>query len=349
MPTPRETFVLVRGEYDKRGEKVSPGVPAAFPPMPAGVPANRLGLARWLVDPASPLTARVAVNRAWQLHFGAGLVRTAEDFGTQGEFPSHPELLDWLAVEFQKDWDLKRLHKLIVTSATYGQSSRVTKELLARDPETRLLARFPRHRLSAEMVRDQALFAGGLLVEKRGGPSVKPYQPPGLWKELSGAGDYVPDTGENLYRRSLYTFWKRTVAPPALAAFDAAGRETCWVRETRTNTPLQALALLNETGFVEAGRALAQRVIREAAAPDDRLVRAFRRVTGRFPTDGELEVLRGGLDYHLAEYRKDPAAARKLLAVGESKPDPALDPAELAAYATVCGLILNLDETVTKE
>jgi len=301
------------------------------------------------VDPANPLTARVAVNRAWQLHFGTGLVRTAEDFGTQGEFPSHPELLDWLAVEFRKDWDFKRLHRLIVTSATYRQSSRVTAEALARDPENRLLGRFPRHRLSAEMVRDQALFAGGLLVERRGGPSVKPYQPAGLWKELSGAGDYVPDAGEGLYRRSLYTFWKRTVPPPVLAGFDAAGRETCWVREARTNTPLQALALLNETGFVEAARALAQRVMREAAAPDDRLTRAFRRVTCRLPTDAEVKVLRGGLEYHLAEYRKDPAAAKRLLAVGASRPDPALDPAELAAYATVCGLLLNLDEVVTKE
>jgi hypothetical protein len=347
--TPRDTFVLVRGEYDKRGEKVTAGTPAVFPPMPAGMPANRFGLARWLVDPAHPLTARVAVNRAWQLHFGTGLVRTAEDFGTQGEFPSHPELLDWLAVEFRKDWDLKRLHKLIVTSATYRQSSRVTKELLARDPGNRLLARFPRYRLSAEMVRDQALFVSGLLVERQGGPSVKPYQPAGLWKELTGTGDYVADTGQGLYRRSLYTFWKRTVAPPALAVFDAAGRETCWVRETRTNTPLQALTLLNETGLVEAARALAQRTIREATTPDDRLTRAFRRVTGRPPTDAELKVLRDGLEDHLAGYRRDPAAAKKLLAVGASKPDPALDPSKLAAYATVCGLLLNLDEVVTKE
>ena len=348
LPTPRDTFVLIRGEYDRRGEKVTAGTPARLNPFPAGTPTNRLGLARWLVDPANPLAARVAVNRAWQLHFGTGLVKTTEDFGTQGAFPSHPELLDWLAAEFATDWDVKRLHRLIVTSATYRQASRVTPELLAKDPEDRLLARFPRLRLAPEMVRDQALLASGLLVERLGGPSVRPYQPAGLWKELSGAGDYVPDTGDGLYRRSLYTYWKRTAPPPVMAAFDAAGRETCWVRETRTNTPLQALALLNETGFVEAARVLAQRVMREAAEPDARLVRAFRIVTGRTPAEAELRVLRRGLDAHRADFRRDPAAARRLLAIGAAAADPALDAPELAALTTVCGLILNLDEAVTK-
>jgi len=345
--------VLIRGEYDKKGAKVTPGVPGALasPPVATGgLPRpTRLDLAKWIVSPGNPLTARVAVNRAWQMHFGTGLVKTTEDFGTQGAFPSHPELLDWLAAEFQTDWDVKRLHKLIVTSATYRQSSRLTPELTAKDPENRLLARFPRLRLSAEVVRDQALFASGLLVEKLGGPSVKPYQPPGLWNELSGTGDYVPDTGEGLYRRSLYTFWKRTAPPPVMATFDAAGREICWVRESRTNTPLQALTLLNETGFVEASRMLAQRVMRETPDTDARLILAFRRLTARVPTAAELRILRHGLDRHLADYRRDPEAARKLLRVGAAKVHPELDPVELATYAMVCGLILNLDEVVTKE
>jgi len=357
MPTPRETHVLIRGEYDKKGERVLPGLPAALvsesgtnaPRSPHPRLLNRLDLARWIVSPTNPLTARVAVNHAWQLHFGTGLVKTPEDFGTQGAFPTHPELLDWLACEFRTDWDLKRLHKLIVTSATYRQSSRLTPELLARDPENRLLARFPRQRLSAEVIRDQALFVSGLLVEQLGGPSVKPYQPPGLWNELSGTGDYVPDTGANLYRRSLYTYWKRTAPPPVMTAFDAAGRETCWVRVSRTNTPLQALALLNETAFVEAARALAQRSLHETAKPDDRLARAFQRVTGRMPSAPELRVLLDSLEFHRAEFRRNPAAAHRLLAVGASKPDPKLDAIELAAYTTVCNMLLNLDEVVTRE
>ncbi|WP_020472826.1 DUF1553 domain-containing protein [Zavarzinella formosa] len=353
MPTPRESHILLRGEYDKKGEKVTPGVPAALVPageaQAASKVANRLDFARWLASPKNPLMARVAVNRAWQSHFGVGLVKTTEDFGTQGAFPTHPELLDWLAVEFATDWDVKQLHKLIVMSATYQQSSHITKELLARDPENKLLARFPRLRLSAEVLRDQALFASGLLAEKIGGPSVKPYQPAGLWKELSGADDYIPDTGENLYRRSLYTYWKRTSPPPVLAAFDAAGRETCWVRESRTNTPLQALALLNETAFVESARSLAQRVMREAASPDERLTRAFRHVTARPPTTKELQVLRGNFEFQLAGYRANPPGVAKLLAVGEAKADPKLNPAELAAYSSVCNLLLNLDEVVTKE
>ncbi len=351
MPKPRETRVLIRGDYEKKGERVYPGVPAAIssPPVATGGLANRLGFARWLVDGSNPLTARVAVNRAWQMHFGTGLVKTTEDFGTQGEFPTHPELLDWLAVEFRKDWDVKRLHKLIVTSAVYRQSSRITKELAARDPENKLLARFPRQRLSAEMVRDQALFASGLLVEKRGGPSVKPYPPAGLWKELSGADDYVADNGPGLYRRSLYSYWKRTSPPPVLAAFDAAGREICWVRESRTNTPLQALALLNEPGFVEASRKLAERVMKEAKPADERLSLAFFLVLGRKPKAEELGVLRKSLKARQQQFSKDRSRAAKLIAIGESKTDPKLDPTELAACAVICGMILNLDETVTKE
>ena len=283
------------------------------------------------------------MNRAWQLHFGTGLVKTTEDFGTQGAFPLHPELLDWLAVEFQTDWDVKRLHKLIAMSHTYRQSSNISKD--SKDPENKLLSRFPRQRLSSEMVRDQALFASGLLVEKLGGPSVKPYQPAGLWKELSGAADYVQDTGDGLYRRSLYSYWKRTSPPPVLATFDAAGREVCWVRETRTNTPLQALTLLNETGFVEASRKLAER----ATKGEDRIATAFLLVLGRSASEAELSILRKSYEARLKEFRANPEAAKKLLAIGESKAGAKLDSAELAALAVVCGMILNLDEAVTKE
>lgn len=350
MSQPRESFVLIRGQYDKRGEKVASAVPTALSSLPKNVPNNRLGLAKWLVDGKNPLTARVAVNRMWQLHFGTGLVRTTEDFGTQSEYPIHPELLDWLATEFVRSrWDIKQMHKLIVTSATYRQSSRITKHLLERDPENKLLTRGPRLRLSAEMIRDQALFASGLLVEKQGGPSVKPYQPAGLWNELSGGDEYKQDSGENLYRRSLYTYWKRTVPPPTLGVFDTSMRETCWVRETRTNTPLHALTLLNDITFVEAARVLAQRVMAEEATPEKRLVKAFRYLTARTPTETEVKVLRAAFERQLEVYRKNPSASKKLLRVGESKPDPKLDPTELAAYANVCSLIMNLDETVTKE
>jgi hypothetical protein len=325
-------------------------VPASLPPLARHLPNNRLGFAKWLVDAKNPLSARVAVNRMWQLHFGKGLVKTGEDFGTQGEYPSHPELLDWLATEFiRSGWDVKKMHKLIVTSATYQQSSRISKDLQAKDPENRLLARGPRYRMSAEMVRDQALLAGGLLVEKLGGPSVKPYQPAGLWKELSGTDDYKQDKGENLYRRSLYTFWKRTSAPPSLMTFDASGRETCWVRETRTNTPLQALTLLNDVTYVEAARLLAERIIKEEKSADERIRRAFQLVVSRSPTDVERTILRQALDQHLAEYRKNPEAAKRLLRVGDKQTDAKIDACELATYAQVCSLILNLDEAVTKE
>ncbi len=455
-PVPAETFVLIRGQYDRPGEKVTRGVPASLPPLPGAGRNDRLALARWLVSPNHPLTARVAVNRTWQMLFGAGLVKTAEDFGSQGALPSHPELLDYLAVRFaggavedkpatvtqaqggkgagrrgegeavaqnryglaaRKDpgekggrgnrnlrtaaasdprgshyrvptgrrntqytadsrssfilhpssfrtgprspapnpgeglgWSTKALLRLIVTSATYRQSSRVTPDLLERDPENRLLARGPRFRLPAEMVRDQALTASGLLVEKVGGPSVKPYQPPGIWKDLAGGEDYQPGTGDDLYRRSLYTFWKRTAPPPALTAFDAAGRETCVVRESRTNTPLQALNLMNDVTYVEAARALAQQVLREGpATAEERLSRVFRRVLVRRPRPDERRVLREAFEAQLSRFRSDRKAAAALVAVGESRADPRLDPAELAAYTTVASLVFNLDEAVTKE
>ncbi len=290
------------------------------------------------------------MNRFWQLLFGIGLVKTVEDFGSQGEWPTHPELLDWLAAEFVRSgWDVKAMLRTIVTSATYRQASKVSPELLHRDPENRLLARGPRIRLSAEMVRDQALFASGLLVEKIGGPSVRPYQPASLWKELADT-EYKPDKGENLYRRSLYTFWKRTVAPPDMIAFDAAGRETCIVRQTRTNTPLQALTLMNDVTYVEAARVLAQRVLADGGTiPEQRLTLMFCLLTARLPRPVELRLLRANLDQHRARYRKDRQAALQLVTVGEAKRDERLDVAELAAYTAVANLILNLDETITKE
>jgi len=293
----------------------------------------------------------VAVNRYWQMYFGTGLVKTVDDFGSQGEWPSHPELLDWLATEFSRTgWDVKAMQKLIVMSATYRQASKTTPLLLSKDPDNRLLARGPRLRLSAEMIRDQALAVSGLLVEKLGGPSVKPYQPPGLWKELTGAEEYLQDHGASLYRRSLYTFWKRTVAPPSMITFDAAGREACTVRETRTNTPLQALTLMNELTYVEAARALAQRVLQEGGeTPEERITLAFRLATARPPKLNELRILLRGLQEYLGRYRRDREAAVELLHVGESPLSQRLDISELAAYTAVAGLILNLDEVITKQ
>jgi Protein of unknown function (DUF1553)/Protein of unknown function (DUF1549)/Concanavalin A-like lectin/glucanases superfamily/Planctomycete cytochrome C len=350
-PVPKETHLLIRGAYDKPGEPVRPGVPAVLPPLPAGAPNNRLGLAKWLIDPANPLMARVTVNRFWQMYFGTGIVKTTEDFGVQGEWPSHPELLDWLATEFiRTGWDVKAMQKLIVTSAAYRQSSKTTPELTQRDAENRLLARGPRFRLPAEMIRDQALFAAGLLKERIGGPSVKSYQPAGLWKELTMGGlDYVQDHGDDLYRRSLYIYWKRTVAPPMLANFDAAGRESCVVRETRTNTPLQALNLMNDVAFVEAARFLGQRMIKEGGADSRSRVRyGFRLTTGRAPSEREEQILRDNLQYHLDYFSGRVKQIEALLSQGESRSDPALDPRELAAYASVGSLLLNLDEAVTK-
>jgi hypothetical protein len=341
MKSPRETHVLVRGEYNRPGKKVDPGVPSALHKLPDDAPRNRLALARWIVDPANPLTARVTVNQWWQMYFGAGLVRTVEDFGAQGERPSHPELLDWLATELVRSgWDVKRMQKTIVMSATYRQSSRVTPALLERDPDNRLLARGPRFRLPAEMVRDQALAASGLLVEKVGGPSVKPYQPDGLWKEIASDTEYDQSKGDGLYRRSLYTYWKRTVVPPTMSTFDAAGREACTVRQTRTNTPTQALALLNDVTYLEAARVLAQRSGADFG---------FRRVLSRAPGAGEKEILDRAYRRARERFRKDLEAAKRLVSVGDSKLDSSLDPAELAARMTVASLILNLDEAVTKE
>ncbi len=350
LPKPRDLYLLKRGQYDARGDKVSVGVPAIFPPLAAPVAhapgsPNRLDLANWLMAPEHPLTARVAVNRWWQMYFGTGLVKTVEDFGTTGELPSHPELLDWLATELVRTgWDVKAMQKLIVTSATYRQNSRITKELAERDPENRLLARGPRQRLSAEAARDNALAIGGLLVERIGGPSVKPYQPPGLWEDVTveRRGKYVPDKGEGLYRRSMYTFWKRTCPPPGLATFDAPNREVCVARRAVTNTPLQALVLMNDPTYVEAARKLAEQMLKEGG-PEV----GFRRAVARPPTDDETRILMGIHAAALARFRQDPEAAKKLLAVGEAPRDLGLNQAELAAWTTVASTILNLDETIT--
>jgi hypothetical protein len=356
MEKPRDTFILGRGDYRNHLEKVTPAIPAALPPLPKGAPLNRLGLAQWLVDPSHPLTARVAVNRYWQMYFGTGLVKTTEDFGSQGEAPSHPELLDWLATEFiRTGWDIRAMQRLIVTSAAYRQASRVTPELLERDPENRLLARGPRFRLPAEMIRDNALAIGGLLHEQIGGPSVFPYQPKGLWEETAygdvySAQTYSPGAGQDLYRRSMYSFWKRTSPPPSLNTFDAPDREKCTARRARTNTPLQALALLNDPTYVEASRALAQRMIVEAGRdPAARINFAFRLATARKPTAKERQVLRDLAEREVGSYHRDPDAALKLLRVGESKFDNKLDVGELAAWTTVASVILNLDETITKQ
>lgn len=356
MEEPRETFILGRGDYRNRGDKVAPGVPSFLPPMPADAPANRLGLAKWLVDPSHPLTARVAANRFWQIYFGTGLVKTAEDFGSQGEPPSHPELLDWLATEFiRSGWDVKAMQRLIVTSAAYRQSSRVSPELLERDPENRLFARGPRFRLKAEIVRDNALAIGALLNGEMGGPSVFPYQPPGLWEDVAygdvySAQAYTPSHGKDLYRRSMYTFWKRTASPPSLVTFDAPDREKCIARRARTNTPLQALVLLNDPTFVEAARALAQRMLEEAGhSPGERINYGFRLATARRPDSKERQVLRDLAERQLAHYRRSSEDAQGLLGVGESKYDSRLDAGELAAWTTVAGVILNLDEVITKQ
>ena len=356
MAKPRETYILARGDYRNQTDKVQPGVPAILPPLPKDAPLNRLTLAKWLVDPGHPLTARVAVNRYWQNYFGYGIVKTQEDFGVQGEPPTHPELLDWLATEFiRTGWDVKAMQRLIVTSATYRQSSRVTAALREKDPENRLLARGPRVRLQAELIRDTALAASGLLNDAIGGPSVMPYQPKGIWEELA-FGDgfsgqaYEQSHGADLYRRGMYTLWKRTAPPASFATFDAPDREKCTARRAQTNTPLQALVLLNDPTFVEASRVLAQRALVEGGKDATaRISYAFRLATARKPTRQEIKVLRTLLDGRLGAYRQDRAGAMKLLAVGESPRNPRLDVAELAAYTTVASVIFNLDETITKQ
>jgi hypothetical protein len=356
MAKPRETFILIRGEYDKPGEKVTADTPEVLPPLSADLPRNRLGLARWLVDPANPLTARVTVNRYWQSVFGVGLVKTSEDFGSQGEPPLNPELLDWLATEFTRSgWDVKAMMRLMVTSATYRQASRVTPELLERDPENRLLARGPRFRLTGEFVRDQALAFSGLLVPKVGGPSVRPYHPPGLYEGVAPTSEdtvktYVQGRGDDLHRRSLYTYWKRSVPHPAMLAFDVPFREVCTVKRSRTNTPAQALNLMNDPTYVEAARFIAQRMLREGgSSTDERLIFAHRLVLAREPDEARLAVLRRALARALKDFAGDSAAAAAFIRFGDTPSDAGFHPAELAAYTALAGTLLCMDETVTKQ
>ncbi|MGH7128512.1 MAG: DUF1553 domain-containing protein, partial [Planctomycetaceae bacterium] len=395
---PRETYRLVRGQWDQpdKSQLLSPGVPACLPPLPDDAPPNRLGLARWLVDPGNPLTARVAVNRAWQHFFGKGLVATPEDFGAQGERPSHPELLDWLACEFAGNaecgtrraelentppsdtphsefrtphsWSLKRLHRLIVTSASYRQSaefgvrsaelqnarpSSIPQSAIPNphspDPDNRLLARGPRLRLSSQAIRDQALAVSGLLVERIGGPPVKPYQPAGVWSDLTlGKIKYEQDHGAGLYRRGLYTFWRRSVGPTVF--FDSASRQVCTVRQARTNTPLHALTLMNDVTYIEAARQLAERAMTEAGPSTEECIsHMFRLATLRRPTDAEMHTLLDLYQRVHQRYENDPEAAKQLLSVGESPRNESLDLTGHAAHTGIANVILNLDEVMTKE
>ena len=349
LPEPRPAYLLLRGLWDRRGEMVERATPAWLPPPPKGAPDDRLGLAMWLVDPSHPLTARVQVNRYWEMAFGTGLVATADNFGLQGEPPSHPALLDWLATEFVRGgWDVKAMHRLIVTSATYRQSSFTTPALLERDADNRLLARGPRFRLPAEMVRDQMLAVSGLLVEKIGGPSVKPYQPEGVWDGGFGAV-YEQDHGEDLYRRSLYTFWRRSTPPASPAIMDAADRDNPTVSSSRTNTPLQALNLMNDVAYLEGARMLAERMLREGGPTDvDRLTFAFRLATAQAPSEVELRETLKVLRAFRARYQADREAALEFLSQGEHPRDETLDVADHAAHAAAASLILNLDEVITK-
>jgi hypothetical protein len=357
LPKPRASFVMIRGQYDKRGDKVARNTPAflpALPERPKGRDYNRLDLADWLLRADHPLTARVAVNRLWQQFFGTGLVKTSADFGSQGAPPSHPELLDWLARQFIDDgWDIQVFVKRLLTSQAYQQHSRLTPELLARDPENRLLARAPRFRLDAEMLRDQVLHLSGLLVPTVGGPGVRPYQPPNIWEPLAFGGSntryYKQDKGEALYRRSLYTFFKRTAPHPAMSNFDAPNREQSCTGRGRSNTPLQALQLMNDIQHVEAARNFAQRILKEAGeANTDRVRWAWRTVTGRAPMDEEVDITFIALKAHRTRYAADAEAAKALISYGESQADADLDPAELASWTLLANLLFNLDEVVTK-
>ena len=364
--TPRDAFLLLRGEYDKRDEKVEAALPAFLPRLPEGTKADRLSLARWVASRDNPLTARVWVNRMWERFFGTGLVKTSENLGSQAEYPSHPELLDWLAAEFMEPtampavdgqqphaWDMKAFIKMVLMSGVYRQQSTVSSDHLASDPTNRLLARAPRIRLPGEAVRDAALAASGLLVPVVGGPSVRPWMPDGVWDETSKYGDlrgYKADTGAGRYRRTMYTIWKRTAGPPTMLLFDAPNRETCTVKRSRTNTPLQALALLNETTFVEAAHGLSKRMLAEGGAtPTDRIAHGFRLAMGRQPTPDELTTLVDGFESDLKRFTAEPAAAEKYATVGLVKPPEGVPVAEFAAYSLAANVIINLDEFVMRE
>ena len=350
----RKTYILERGHYEhpNKKEEIKPGVPAFLPSMPEGAPANRLGLAQWLTRPDHPLTSRVAVNRYWSLLFGKGIVKSVSDFGTQGAWPTHPELLDWLATDFVKNgWNIKRTFKQIVMSATYRQSSKLNRELYTKDPENLLLARGPRFRLQGEFVRDNALAVSGLLVDKAGGPGVKPYQPPGLWNEVSLSGNvrFRQDSGENLYRKSMYTYWKRSAPAPSMTIFDAPTREKCMVERPRTNTPLQALVTMNDPQFTEAARNLAQRMIKEGGkTPQERVTFGYRLVASRQPKPIVANILLAAYNEELENFKKNAEAANKLLSIGASKRDETIGVAEHAAWTIVASMLLNLDEVITR-
>ncbi len=351
---PPKAYLLFRGQYDQRRDEVRPATFACLPPMPPELPKNRLGLAQWLMRPEHPLAARVTVNRFWQEVFGTGIVRTAGDFGTTGEASTHPELLDWLAVEFRESgWDVKKLFRVLVTSATYRQSAATTPEKLEKDPQNRFLSRGPRFRMDGEIVRDYALAAGGLLAPKIGGPSVKPYQPPGVWDAVAMIGsdtrDYRQDQGESLYRRSLYTFWKRAAPPASMDIFNAPSREVCTVRRERTNTPLQSLVTLNDPQFIEAARHLAQVVLKQGGPTDaSRLELLAKRLLARPLRAEEVAVVQASLKDLLAYYQSHAEQANQLLAVGESKPDPSLAPPLLAGWTMLANELMNLDEVLNK-
>jgi len=349
----RKTFVLTRGQYDQPSDaEVSVGLPAALGHWPTGEPRSRLGLARWIFSLENPLTARVLVNRFWQMHFGTGIVKSSEDFGSQGEWPTHPALLDWLADEFVRTgWNRKAMHKLIVMSATYRQSCRTTPELLETDPANRMFTRGSRFRLPAEMIRDHALSASGLLVGRLGGESVRPYQPPGLWDDVvyENVPRFAQDHGKKLYRRSLYTYWKRSVPPPNMQAFDAPSREVCVLTRSKTNTPLAALVLMNDPTFVEAARKLAERVLQDGGLMvESRLTLLHRLACGRRPTERELGLLQNALEQLQTSFGTEPESAIRLLAVGESPFNPAVDATELAAYASLANAVLSTDEAITR-
>ena len=348
LPKPRSTYILERGQYDHpdKSETLSPAVPTIIGGWKNEWPANRIGLAQWLIAPEHPLTARVTVNRFWQRLFGIGLVKTSENFGIQGEHPSHPDLLDWLATEFiRRDWNIKDFHKLLVTSATYRQ---VSTGHSARDPENRLLSRGPRRRLPPYAIRDAALANSGLLVRTIGGPSVRPYMPPRIWKSISNNA-YKQDKGDKLYRRSLYTYWRRTIPPPTMMTFNAADREICIVRKDQTITPLQALTLLNNVTFVESARHLAERMLKLKGkqSPRDRITYGFRSITGRRPVKEELNLLLADLKVHLETFSLNPESAKNFLKVGQRPNDPKLSSEQVAAYALVASTIMNLDEAIT--
>ncbi|HCC57257.1 MAG TPA: hypothetical protein DEQ47_08320, partial [Solibacterales bacterium] len=346
--------ILNRGQYDQPGAEVQPNVPSVLPPMSASLPRNRLGLAKWLVDPANPLTARVTVNRYWQEVFGTGIVKTTEDFGSQGEPAVNPELLDWLAVEFRESgWDIKKMFKLMVTSAAYRQSALAAPEKIQQDPDNRLISRGPRFRMDAEMIRDYALAASGLLTPAIGGPSVKPYQPERIWETVamdsSNTKHYQRDQGDKVYRRSLYTFWKRSAPPPSMDIFNAPTRETCTVRRERTDTPLQALVTMNDTQFVEAARYLAQGALLSGRGNLDREVNFLTsRLLARSLDARERAIVHRSYRDYLAYYDTHADEAGKLLTVGESKPDPRISKPEFAALTMVANEVMNLDEVLNK-